>query len=135
MLRTGQLLAPLTRDFVAPLRQTGSLPSPGAALPGTLASPPDRTRIGWLTTACHSVMPSVSPSHQASELLDAQSHHCHLLESRRDFDQEVPSRSDVPATTPVREVKDGDFVEVVRSCPAGPRRSGRSESLMATEEL
>jgi hypothetical protein len=37
---TGRAVArPSNRDFVAPLRQTGSLPSPGAVLPGTLASP------------------------------------------------------------------------------------------------
>lgn len=52
MLRTGQLLAPLKRDFVAPLRRTESLPPPGAVLPRTLVSP----RTGLSPAGCRELV-------------------------------------------------------------------------------
>ena len=57
--------SPPHRDFVAPLRRTGSLPPPGAVLPGTLTSP----RTG------------LTPAGQRE--LVARLHHRYLLDLRR----------------------------------------------------
>src|SRR5262249_12174960 len=70
MLRTGQLLAP-SQGRRCSASTTGSHPPPGAALPGTLASP----RAGLTPAGCHELVARLRrpppPFSLAPELLDA----------------------------------------------------------------
>src|SRR6266516_661123 len=69
MLRTGQLLAPFQGRRCS-ASTAGSHPTPGAALPGTLASP----RAGLTPAGCHELLARLRrppPFSLAPELLDA----------------------------------------------------------------
>ncbi len=69
MLRTGQLLAP-SQGRRCSASTAGSRPPPGAALPGTLASP----RTGLTPAGCHELLARLRrppPFSLAPELLDA----------------------------------------------------------------
>src|SRR6266508_4420451 len=69
MLRTGQLLAP-SQGRRCSASTAGSRPPPGAALPGTLASP----RAGLTPAGCHELLARLRrppPFSLTPELLDA----------------------------------------------------------------
>src|SRR6266508_2796749 len=69
MLRTGQLLAP-SQGRRCSASTAGSRPPPGAALPGTLASP----RTGLTPAGCHELLARLRrppPFSLTPELLDA----------------------------------------------------------------
>ena len=70
MLRTGQSLAP-SQGLCCSASTAGSLPTPGAVLPGTLASP----RAGLTPAGCHELVARLRHVDLlvalASELLDA----------------------------------------------------------------
>src|SRR5215468_4457463 len=91
MLRTGQLLAP-SQGRRCSASTTGSHPPPGAALPGTLASP----RAGLTPAGCHELVARLRrpppPFSLAPELLDARRVHKLGLHAAASYSWSRPPR-------------------------------------------